>query len=933
MPPSKVKKARRKYSAIQTKRISRHSSASDAVDAQLDRYRSMRDFAITAEPSGLHPSTKKPHGRLPFVIQKHAATRMHYDFRLGWRGVLKSWAVTKGPSYFPGDKRLAVQVEDHPMEYGGFEGTIPKGQYGGGTVMLWDHGTWEPLEDADEGLARGNLKFTLRGKKLQGNWVLVRMAPHEERDRGKSNWLLIKEHDTYEQNQTDEPITERSPNSVLTGRSLEQIAHDDYHSWNSNRPEKQAKASRNSERHIPVEPVTAKNKTSAMPRRIRLPIEAKKETLPRFIAPQLATQSRVPPESGIWLHELKLDGYRMQARISSSAGKGQHSREVKLLTRTGLDWTHRMKDLAGELTLLPVESAVLDGEVVVVDDSGLTSFAELQAAFQNGEQKRIAYFVFDLLHLNGYNLRPLKLRIRKELLREILVSYTHGHAGESMIRFSEHLETAGARMFAEACRMGAEGIVSKLEDKEYVSGRSAFWIKIKCQRQQELVIGGFTLPSNGTAGIGALLLGYYYKGKLIYAGRSGTGFTQKTSASLRARLENLRSANSSFSGMLASASRGVHWVKPGLVAEISFATWTADNLVRQAAFKGLREDKPAKEVVREEPAAAPTEMASKKTASRHAVSAKIKQHQHKQAKKLPSTKKNLHASSPSSIPLTHPEKVLDIASHLTKLQLAEYYASVAIAMLPHIADRPLSIVRCPRGSSKPCFYQKHVGTGLPAGIGGIQIPSRKGGPSETYLTLSTPQALVGLAQLGVLEVHPWGSKNNSLEKPDRFIVDLDPDTSIPWHTLVASALDVRARLKRLGLKSFVKSTGGKGLHIVVPIVPEHEWPVIKDFVHRLALAMEADNRQLYLTKMNKAARKGKIYIDYLRNERGATAVAPYSPRARAGTPVAVPLTWKELQLPQRPEFTVANFFAWKKRLQRDPWKNMMAVQQRLPMGK
>jgi len=919
------------------KKKSAANSPADAIDRQLERYRSMRDFDITAEPSGDQRSGKKRTATprqarqgLPFVIQKHAATRLHYDFRLGWNGVLKSWACAKGPSYVTADKRLAVQVEDHPMEYGGFEGIIPKGQYGGGTVMLWDEGTWEPqaaYPDVDEGLRTGSLKFTLHGKKLKGKWALIRMGG-KAANESKPNWLLIKEHDDFERKSDDPAITEEDPNSVITGRSIEEIAKNEDHVWNSKEtasgnawyrkedreasksisdPKKKSGPKRNSQ--------TSAAFTAALK-------SAPKEKLPDFIAPQLASPASTPPNGKGWLHELKLDGYRIQARKDGV--------KVQLLTRTGLDWTHRMKSIAAEVARLPAESLIADGEVVVLAPDGTTSFADLQAAFQEGANKPLTYFAFDLLHLNGHNLRGLALRERKALLAKLLPS------DDEWLRLSEHLETSGEAMFRGACEVHAEGIVSKRADSKYASGRSASWLKLKCIRQQELVIGGFTLPSNGIHGVGALLLGYYEGKKLIYAGRTGTGFTQKTHKILRDRLDSLREKSISFEKPPAEAKRGAIWVKPELVAEVNFATWTADNLVRQASFQGLREDKPASEVVREQISISPIPNGAKPTS--HAPAPHLPDPTHTAKNVAPAHPiRSNSKSSPETgigsahpaIRLTHPDKVLDPESQLTKQQLADYYWTIAPHMLPHIAGRPLSLVRCPEGVAGSCFFQKHATGTLPKGIESVMVPDKKTGKPEPYITLSTPIALAELAQMGVLEIHPWGSCNDDLERPDRITIDLDPDTAISWPQLAAGAADVRKQLKGLGLESFLKTTGGKGLHVVVPIRPEYEWPVVKQLAHAFALAMEKRSPSTYLTKMTKSARAGRIYIDYLRNERGATAVAAYSPRARSGAAVSLPLRWSDLHLAQRPIFRVADYEQWKVRLRRDPWKDLGPIDQRL----
>ncbi len=856
------------------KRKKAASSSSSLVDQQLERYRSMRDFRKTAEPSGQAKTQSDPPGSLPFVIQKHAATRLHYDFRLGLHGVLKSWAVTKGPSYVPGDKRLAVEVEDHPMEYGGFEGTIPKGQYGGGTVMLWDEGTWEPLGDVDESLAKGNLKFLLHGKKLQGKWVLVRMGGKAARE-AKPNWLLIKEHDEYEQTADDQPIVEKAPNSVLTGRDLEAIARDGDHVWQSNRPETSSTAK---------QPAAAKPfAPSGLP--------GKKEALPAFLPPQLASEAETPPVGAHWVHELKLDGYRIQAHIDKA-------HKVRLYTRSGLDWTHRMPSLARELERLSVDTAILDGEVVVLDQDGQSSFANLQAAFEEGASHPLTYFVFDLLHLNGHNLRQQPLTERKLLLSQMLGSM----AEHEIVRYGEHIESDGAAILKEACRLGAEGIVSKRADSAYLSGRSKSWIKVKCVRRQEFVIGGFTKPANGTDGIGALLLGYYEGKNLVYAGRTGTGFTQAGSRKLRQQMEALRQSAMAFTDVPSSAARGALWVKPTLVAEVRFSTWTADKLVRQASFKGLREDKKATEVRREVPDVSPAPEAAPTKKTKPQLGFRV----------------------------THPEKIVDPETGLTKQALIDYYLAVAERMLPHVTGRPLSLVRCPNGAGKQCFYQKHLGPGMPPGIGGVEIPNQKGKGTETYVTVEGTESLAGLAQMNVLEIHPWGSTNNDLEHPNRIIFDLDPDEAVSWPTLCESALEVQERLQKLGLRSFVKTTGGKGLHVVAPIRPTLEWERIKAFTHAFTLQMEQDNGKLYISKMSKAARKNKIFVDYLRNERDATAIAPYSSRARLNMSAALPLEWAELKSPQAPKFVIARFAEWSERLRRDPWKAMLSSNQEIP---
>ncbi len=919
--------------------------SADQVDEQLAKYRSMRDFGVTAEPSGAaRDGTERA---LPFCIQKHAASHLHYDFRLGWRGVLKSWACAKGPSYSVRDRRLAVQVEDHPMEYGGFEGIIPAGQYGGGTVMLWDQGTWAPQpghEDIDAGLREGSLKFLMFGEKMHGRWTLVRMGGKAATER-KPNWLLIKEHDEFEQPADAPPITETAPRSVATGRSMEQIAAEKDHVWNSKETAGTGQAWYRQQASVaaPVAQAQHKPAAAAKPAPALDLSDLPSEPQPSFIKPQLALEATEPPEGSTWLHELKLDGYRMQARKSGA--------EVEMLTRSGLDWTYRVPAVARAVAALPIDSATLDGEVVVLAEDGTTDFARLQASFQEGAQNPLTFFCFDLLHLSGHNTRDLPLRRRKQLLAAILPS---DPAAE--VRLSEHIEGSGAAMFHRACELHAEGIVSKRADAPYRVGRGGVWLKSKCLHEQEFVVGGFTLSSEGPDRIGSLLLGYFRDGKLIYAGRTGTGFTQKLKRSLRGQLAPLERKSPPFTAIPSEARRDALWVRPELVAQVRFATWTAEDLIRQAAFLGLREDKKPTEVFREEPTVAPKPKADRsqqgsKPAPPPASSAAPPKPKPsfsirpRRAGDPPATQPSSPPHSPAPDPspaeawaalehppvrLTHPSKILDPETHTTKQMLADFYWAVAARMLPHIAGRPLSLVRCPEGASKPCFYQKHVNSLLPPGVESTPVPDKKTGVVEPYITLSTPEALAGLAQMGVLEIHPWGSTNADLEHANRIVFDLDPDESLAWTDVTAAAKEIRDRLRKRELTSFLKTTGGKGLHVVVPIAPTHTWDQVKDWARQFVLAMERDAPTRYLTKMTKAARAGRIYLDYLRNERGATAVAPYSPRARAGLGVSLPLRWTELDAPERPIFRVANFPAWQTRLRSDPWSTLAKLHQNLP---
>jgi bifunctional non-homologous end joining protein LigD len=888
-------------------RTKTRSEPAKAVDRQLARYREMRDFQITAEPRGNASSRSvKSADALPFVVQKHAARQLHYDFRLGWRGVLKSWAVAKGPSYVTTDKRLAVEVEDHPMEYGGFEGTIPKGQYGGGTVMVWDFGEWQPLGDVDRQLADGNLKFILNGTKLKGKWALVRMRHNPERDRSdKPNWLLLKERDEYAQPGDSPAITELAPDSAVTQRTMEQIAESSDHVWEPKRGFREPEADQ------PSKAQRAKSAGQKLKSLDRFLHGAPREDFPGFIPPQLAEEARSAPRGPNWVHELKLDGYRTQVHVRTTSQDGSKISKARLFTRKGLDWTARMPGLARAAADLGVESAILDGEVVVLDHTGRTSFSDLQAAFQNGKQADLVYFAFDLLHLNGHNLRGLPLLKRKEILEKLLA---HPNGG-SELRFCEHLRANGDLVFRKACELGAEGIVSKLVSAPYTSGRGNAWLKMKGTMKQEFVIGGFTPVASTGHGIGALLLGYYEGGRLLYAGRCGTGFSHATERALRIRLDALVQKAPSFATLPREARDSAIWVRPELVAQIAFAAWTKDDLVRQSSFQGLRDDKPATEIIRESP------VVSEKPSSPVTL-----------PRKRGAAAQDGAPTDPArriTLAITRPNKILDEASGMTKQQLAEYYVAVAEHMLPHVADRPLSVLRCPDGVGKQAFFQKHISAGLPNGVRTVSIANKKTGKREEFLTLDSADGLVGMAQLGVLEIHPWGSRNDAVDKPDRIIFDLDPDEAVAWDFLASAARELRSRLSKLALTSYVKSTGGKGLHVVVPIEPEHEWPAIKQFSHAVVLRMEKNNPGLYTTNMVKAVRKSRIYLDYLRNDREATAIAPFSTRARPGVPVAVPLDWKELQSTVRPAFHVSDFSDWQKRLRRDPWKPMLTSRQRL----
>ncbi len=776
-------------------------------------------------------------------------------------------------------------------------------------------------------------------------------------------------------------MTETEDRSVATGRTMEEIARQEDHVWNSKETAgtgqawyRQAAVGENGEngsgssrnhqtqpigtpatkpQPLPSKAVGAKTKgVGQRPQGLAKMIDdLPEEPQPSFLKPQLAMESAAAPEGAGWLYELKLDGYRMQARKNGAA--------VEMLTRSGLDWTYRVPAVAEAVARLPVRSVTLDGEVVVLREDGTTNFADLQASFQEGARNPLTFFCFDLLHVEGRNSRGLPLRERKKLLAEVLAE---GDGDE--VRLSEDIEGAGEAIFKQACELHAEGVVAKRATAPYFAGRNSDWLKLKCLLEQEFVVAGYTVSSDGDDRVGSLLLGYYRDGKLVYAGRTGTGFTQKTRRMLMERLGPMRLARMPYAAVPAEGRKDAVWVRPELVAQVRFATWTADDVVRHAAFLGLREDKAAKEVRREEATVAPKPKAGREgylyevarpaapgngenmaaaipekfyVRSRTPKSAAVEREaaanvdRKLRAVAAPGGPVTASAVTMEHAPvrLTHPAKVLDVESGVTKQMLADFYWAVADRMLPHIRNRPLSLVRCPEGSTKPCFYQKHVNHMLPKGIVGVDVPDKKTGVPEQYITLDSAEALAGLAQMGVLEVHPWGSCNEDLEHANRLVFDLDPDEALDWGQVAAAAEEVRKRLKTIGLESFLKTTGGKGLHVVVPVAPTLDWNAVKEFARMFVVSLERANPRLYLTKMSKAARVGKIYLDYLRNERGATAVASYSPRARAGMPVSVPLAWSELKAGARPQFRVANFAEWRGRLKKDPWKGMEALRQRV----
>ncbi|MGE0232526.1 MAG: DNA ligase D [Flavobacteriaceae bacterium] len=822
----------------------------------LTTYRNKRNFSKTSEPKG---AAGKSGGDL-FVVQKHAARRLHYDLRLELGGVLLSWAVTRGPSLVPGEKRLAVHVEDHPVDYGSFEGTIPKGEYGAGSVLLWDRGRWSPDGDPKKGLKKGHLEFTLEGEKLKGRWHLVRMA--RRRGEKRDNWLLIKGDDGEARGEDDPDILEERPESVKTGRDIAEIGD--------------ARAA--------LAPAGAggggkRRGGSKEPPRVS---GSKTAPMPSFIEPQLATLKPEAPRGDKWLHEIKFDGYRLQLRLENG--------RVKLLTRSGLDWTKRFGKAVPEAAkALPAKSAILDGELVVERENGSSDFSALQADLSEERTDRFVFYAFDLLYLEGKDLREVPLEARKEALRALL------DGAAPALRYSEHFDEEGALILKHACRLSLEGVISKVRDGKYVSGRGRSWIKSKCAERQEFVICGYVPSSTSDKLVGSLVLGHYEKGKLVHDGRVGTGFSREVAQNLMKALRKLETEDSPFSGKLgAAARRGVHFVRPEMVAEVEFRAWTADGLVRHASFRGLREDKPAAEIGREDGAAI-------------------------REGKLPR----------GTVKLSHPDRIYWPEAGVTKQGLADYYAQVWNHMAPFVTGRPLALLRCPTGITGHCFFQKHAWKGLNRNIQTFDDPQDKS--DEPLLAIRDFDGLIGLIQGGALEIHSWQSRVDALETPDQIVMDLDPGEGTEWSAVIEAAREVKHRLEHAGLTAFLKTSGGKGLHVVSPLKPDAGWDAVKGFAKSIADDMAGEMPNRYVATVSKAKRRGRILIDYLRNGRGATAVVPYCTRARPGAAVSMPLAWDELTENIGPAyFTVENAPARLANMKDDPWASFHRKAAALP---
>jgi bifunctional non-homologous end joining protein LigD len=813
----------------------------------LSTYWKKRDFGVTSEPRG---EVARPGKALTFVIQKHAASRLHYDFRLELGGTLKSWAVPKGPSFDPKVRRMAVHVEDHPLGYASFEGVIPKGQYGAGTVIVWDRGTWEPVGDPAAGYKAGKLKFDMHGEKLRGRWNLVRM--HGRAGERQEPWLLIKENDAEARPASEYDVTEAQPDSVM----------------------KNKKAPRSSPGGKPA-------------------------ALPLSLFPQLATLVDKPPAGDGWIYEVKFDGYRLLARVDGD--------DVRLFTRNGNDWTSKMKVLAAEIRKLGLESGWIDGEIVVLNAKGNPDFQALQGAFDSARTKDIVYFAFDLPHFRGHDLTRVPLVERRKLLAAVFERNQ-----SPLLRLSESFDAPVGELLEGACKQGLEGLIGKRADSPYASTRSAAWIKLKCTRRQEFVIGGFSDPKGSRVGFGALLLGVHdADGNLVYAGNVGTGFDDKLLRSLHAKLAALETAKDPFH----ERPRDVkgHWVRPKLVAEVAFTEWTGDGRIRHPVFHGLRTDKDPRAITREEPA--------------HGADLPVAK---KPLKKAAAPARGAREKEPilAGIKVSHPERVIDPASKATKLDLVRYYERIAPHMLPHLAGRPIALVRAPTGIGGELFFQKH---GEKIGIPGIRQLDRRFWPGHPeMLEVASPEALVGAAQMNVIEFHTWNSTTADIAHPDRVIFDLDPGEGISWETLKEATALTKKMLDLLGLASFLKTSGGKGLHVVVPLTPRWDYDEVKDFSASLVAHMARTLPKLFVAKSGAKNRVGRIFIDYLRNGKGATTAAAFSARARPGLGVSVPVAWRELKgLDAANQWDIFTVFERLSKQRADPWKDYWTTKQTL----
>ena len=854
------------------------------AETLLKDYHAKRDFTKTQEPSG---SDSAPASGNRFVVQKHDATRLHFDFRIELDGVLKSWAVTKGPSDNPADKRLAVRVEDHPVDYGSFEGTIPQDEYGGGTVMLWDQGTWEPIGDPSAGLEGGDLKMVLRGQRMQGEWVLVHMKGRDTKRKSgpaRENWLLIKHKDDFAKDA--ETLVPKFTSSVSTGRDMAGIAK-------GLKPKKQTATKPDAVWHSDPDKAVDNPAPSK-------PKKGSKAQPPAYQSPHLATLVTNIPSGTDWVFEMKYDGYRCQAAIAGD--------QVQLFTRTGKDWTEQFAAIVPPLSRITKGSALIDGELCAFDAKGRTDFSTLKDHLSNGGP--LTFFAFDLLEKDGSDLTGLKLTERKTKLEALLGKID----GSSLVQFSAHVTGNGQKVFDAIAREGHEGIIAKQADAPYRGDRNRSWLKIKAAHRQEFIIAGWS-PSAKKRSFASLLLGTWDNGKLTYRGRVGTGFTVDQADALQAQLDSRIRKSSPFVEVPKAIVRTAHWVTPELVAEIGYAEFTPDGILRHPSFLGLREDKPAGDVGLEEPIDDSGDATAKPAAKPEARS---------KVGPLTDTA-GIAAAEAARIKLTSPDRIIYPGQGVTKAGLVAYYAAVAERMLPYLANRPLSLLRCPQGRTKYCFFQKHDTGGFPDGLKSLMI-TEKDGSKEDYFYLDDLAGLIAGTQMNVLEWHLWGARTNDVEKPERIIFDIDPDEGLDFGDVRAAATDIRDTLDALGLKSYPLVSGGKGVHVIAPLTPKADWPEVKAFCKAVAQRLAEAQPDRFVATMSKAKRKGKLFIDYLRNERGSTAIAPWSSRSREGAPAAVPVTWKELETVK-----AANQFTLEMAAERaqaaDPWSDYFKIDQ------
>ncbi|MES2887974.1 MAG: DNA ligase D [Pseudomonadota bacterium] len=846
----------------------------------LATYRAKRDFTLTSEPEGgpAHTGT-----RLAFVVQKHQASRLHYDFRLELGGVLLSWAVPKGPSLDPQDKRLAVRTEDHPLSYATFEGTIPPKQYGAGTVIVWDHGTWQPVGDPQRGLAQGKLEFTLHGHKLAGAWELVKIQKPGERQEA---WLLFKKRDDHARSRSEHDVVAAEPDSVLT---------------------------RPAPRAVPAAAAPAAEPPLALSGAVKAP-------LPDFIEPQLATLSSEWPAQARaidWLFEIKFDGYRLLTRIDDGV--------PRLLTRTGQDWTAKLPQLAADLARLNLGSAWIDGEIVVLGDDGASHFGQLQNSFDKARTACVQYFVFDLPYFEGHDLRSAPLYARRALLEQCL---QQRHPGGDRLQFSATFQAEAGRLLASACRLHLEGVIAKRADAPYTSGRTTQWLKLKCHQRQEFVVGGYVLRTGAATEVGSLMLGLHdAQGRLVYCGNVGTGWTSPVARELLRRLKALDRADTPFApstslkqGRWPKRSDGREcWVAPELVVEVSFDQWTTDRQVRHAVFIGVRDDKPAASIREEIPVAAdavlkksppppppPTPAAGGANKARGRATTHV-----------------------DGIAVSHPGRVIDPSTGLTKIDLVRYYAQVAPWMLPHLLSRPCALMRGPQGIEGELFFQKHASSLHVPGLKEVALAD-PGHRDTLLLTLDSAQAMISAAQMNVIEFHTWNHTLGGLAKPNRMVFDLDPGEGVTWRQIQEGAVLTRVLLNELGLRCWLKTSGGKGLHVVVPLAARHTWENVKAFSKSVVEHLAHHIPDRFVAVSGPSNRVGRIFVDYLRNGRGATTVAAFSARARPGLPVSMPIAWEALEsLTSSAQWSLASALEALAKRRSDPWADQAGCKQTL----